>query len=255
MTEETKKRPLAVRTVWALLFLIIVAAVFVVMLYFGARITGNTFNAPASFYYSPAKSASTAVGKRQIVILDAGHGGIDSGASGVAGTREKDLNLSYAFAVADNLRLLGFDVLFTRDGDYMLDTDGSKSRKLSDVTQRVKFSAEHPDALFVSIHMNTNPVKSCQGTQVYYSVNNTLSKSLALSVQGTVKELIQPDNKREAKAAGSNIFILDRIESPAILVECGFISNYQEEILLNDAEYRREMAFAVATAIYKYQSY
>ncbi|MEA4833279.1 MAG: N-acetylmuramoyl-L-alanine amidase [Oscillospiraceae bacterium] len=186
------------------------------------------------------------------VIIDAGHGGADGGARGVTGVEEKDINLALSLKTASFLRMYGINVLLTRETDQMLNIPGAKSRKLSDVTERVKFCRENPNNAFVSIHMNKYPLESCRGLQVFYSANAPESKLLAEMIKNTVTSSIQPDNNRTCKKAGDSIFVLDRIETCAVLVECGFLSNYEESRLLQSEAYQNRLAFVLAAAIRNY---
>ncbi len=200
----------------------------------------------------------------RIVILDAGHGGEDGGASSKSGVKEKDLNLSVSLLLADSLRLKGVTVILTRDTDRLLYDPNSnykgqkkaldlKARK--EIAERVK--SEHPksEILFVSIHMNSYPSESAKGLQVWYSPNSEAeSRSLAEKIQNTARDLLQPSNNRKIKKAGSNIYLLDRIMIPAVLVECGFLSNEGEATLLSDATYQKKLTSALFSAIMDYFS-
>lgn len=188
--------------------------------------------------------------EKKTVIIDPGHGGADPGAVGINGSREKDINLSLSLAIRDLLVLSGFDVIMTREDDRMLTVDGvGGSNKSRDLLARLKIAEENPDAIFVSIHMNKFPDQSCSGMQVYYSKNDPESSRIAATIRKTVMATVQPENKREIKPATSAIFLLDRIKIPAVLVECGFLSNAIEEALLRDEEYRKALAATVCGAL------
>ena len=186
------------------------------------------------------------------VILDPGHGGPDPGAIGVTGEAEKLLNYSVAEKTANFLRLRGVNVIMTREDDLWLADENALHKKHSDVTNRVKFCRENENDAFVSIHMNSFSQESCKGTQIFFSPNSSDSRTLAETVKNNVISLLQPENKRETKESGSSIYILDRIETCAILIECGFISNYDEAVLLNNEEYQNKLAFVIAGSIYQY---
>lgn len=195
----------------------------------------------------------------RIVVLDAGHGGEDGGASSKSGSLEKDLNLSVTLLLADYLRASGVKVVLTRDSDRLLydpNADYEGRKKVLDLRARLEIAenvaAEHPteEVLFVSIHMNAYPSESINGLQVWYSPNaSEESSALAKSIQNTAQELLQPDNRRKVKEAGSNIYLLDRLRIPSVLVECGFLSNEHEAALLSDASYQKKLAFTLFTAI------
>ena len=199
---------------------------------------------------------------QRIVVLDAGHGGEDNGTTSKSGIKEKELNLSLTFLLADHLRMSGIKVIFTRDSDRLLydpssDYEGRKKvldlRTRAEIAERVALEYPSSEILFISIHMNSFPLESAKGLQVWYSPNDELhSSSLAEMIQLTVKALLQPDNNRKIKEAGTNIYLLDRIEIPAVLVECGFLSNESEATLLNDPQYRKKLALSLFCAITDY---
>lgn len=187
-----------------------------------------------------------------LIIIDAGHGGEDGGAVGTGGVLEKDLNLDIALTLGDMLSANGVPVFLTRDEDIMLydkNSDYRGRKKVLDLQARLKISLEHPGALFVSIHMNSFPQKQYSGLQVYYSKNNPRSRELAEIIQSTVREALQPENRRETKGAGSNIYLLHEMEGVSVMVECGFISNEAECAKLATPDYRQQLALALFCAI------
>lgn len=187
------------------------------------------------------------------VIIDPGHGGKDGGAISESGVQEKDLNLAISFAISDFLKLCDVEVIMTREDDSLVCDENDKKLKgkvkATDLKNRLAFSTNNPDSIFVSIHMNKFSVEKYNGLQVYYSKNNENSFQLAKCIQNNVKSLLQKDNNREVKAAGNNIYILDRIKAPAVLVECGFLSNVQETELLCDSSYRCKLALILSDSI------
>lgn len=200
-------------------------------------------------------STSAATGKRPILVIDPGHGGEDGGAMSEDGIPEKTLNLQVAEILSDILRLSGYDVRMTRTDDRMLYdlyndlTDYSRKKKTYDLRNRVRFCQEaQPDA-FISIHMNQFPEKQYRGLQVYYSPNAVKSEGLASAIQNYTKMYLQPENHREIKSATSSIYLLKHIQIPAVLVECGFLSNPEEQKLLQNTEYQRQLALTMACAI------
>ncbi len=191
------------------------------------------------------------------IIIDAGHGGEDGGTIGKNGMTEKELNLEIAFLLRDMLASRGYDVLLTRSEDILLydrTVDFKGRKKALDLAARVKIAEERKNCIFISIHMNAFPDEKYSGLQVYYSTNDEHSALLADEVQTLVKNALQPNNNRKTKPAGENIFLLDRITSPAILIECGFMSNPEECKMLCDEEYRKKLAFIISGAIEKYMS-
>ena len=201
-----------------------------------------------------AGTVETAADPPPTVILDAGHGGPDGGATGVNGAHEKDLNLSMVILLADLLRGEGVEVILTRTDDSLPITeeqDRSGHRKRWDVTNRIAFTKLYPDALFVSIHMNLYPVEKVSGLQVWYAKTQG-SASLAETVRRRVVSDLQPDNKRQCKQADRSIRLLDSAGCVAILVECGFLSNRAECEKLCSPDYQRELSFSIFCAIMEY---
>ena len=206
--------------------------------------------------YNGAREASvTREEKDVMVVIDAGHGGEDGGCIASDGTLEKDLNLSVALDIYDMLRAAGINAVLTRGDDEMLyDMYGDLSdyggvKKTYDLKNRVRFAEESECLLFVSIHMNKFSDSKYSGLQVYYSPNDSDSITAALKIQSYIKDYLQPKNEREIKRAGSSIYVLHRSQMPAVLVECGFLSNTEERELLKDANYRKKLSFCIAAAI------
>lgn len=187
------------------------------------------------------------------VIIDPGHGGADGGAES-SGVFEKDLNLLISKKICEILSYYNVDYVLTRQEDVMLSDENATHKKQSDLLNRTKLSKNYPSPVFVSVHMNKFPEARYSGLQVFYSLNHPDSKTLADSVQSNVISLIQNDNTRKIKGAGSSIFVLDRLECPAILIECGFMSNEAELSLLCDGEYQTKLAFVIACSIIDYIS-
>ena len=171
------------------------------------------------------------------------------GAVAADGTLEKDLNLAIAKDVAQILKYNGFRVILTREDDRMLGDGEAGKLKRADLTERLKIAESGEGNVFVSIHMNKYPDSRPKGLQVYYSKNNLESRSLAECIRSTVTATLQRDNKRAVKSAGSEIYILNKATVPAVLIECGFISNNEELALLKSEEYQRQLASVIAAAI------
>lgn len=182
-----------------------------------------------------------------VVVLDAGHGGVDSGCF-FGSVEEKNLNLEITRLVCEYLKLYDVRVVMTRNEDISLH-QGEKYHKSSDVKTRVEIASKEEDPLFVSIHMNSFPVEKYRGFMVYYSRNHKRSEALALQIQTAVKDFVPDTVLREAKAAGSNIYVLDRLQCQAVLIECGFLSNGADRALLTDEAYQKKLAFTIARAV------
>ncbi len=202
----------------------------------------------------PTAAEDNAEKKITCVIIDAGHGGEDSGAVSASGIYEKDVNLSVAFALRDLLEMNGIPVIMTRDEDILLYDRGVNyqgRKKVLDLAARKTIADAYEDCLFVSIHMNAFPDPRYSGTQVWYGLKDPLSQSIAADIQTKALQL-QPDNHRKIKAAGSNIYLLDNIASPCVLVECGFLSHPEEAKRLGDPNGQRALAFMIFSGISPY---
>ena len=192
---------------------------------------------------------------RGTVILDAGHGGEDGGAIGVTGLVEKDLNLDLALRLAALLEARGYRVIMTRTEDVLLydrNVDYQGRKKQLDLAARQAIGDAYPDAVFVSLHANTFSQPIYHGLQVWYSPNHASSAALAERIRTAVTDTLQPDNHRQSKVAGSNIYLLYHLRTPAVLVECGFLSNPAEASRLSEEGYRRALAAAIFAAIAPY---
>lgn len=186
------------------------------------------------------------------VIIDAGHGGEDGGTSSAAGLVEKDVNLDIALRLKNLLESAGVNVVLTRSDDRLLydrNIDYQGRKKKLDLAARLEIMESAPDAIFVSIHMNSFTDKSCSGLQVWYSKNDPISSELAKTIQSGAAKDLGAEGVRVVKEATSAIAILDRATCPAVLVECGFLSNPDEAAKFATAEYRQQNAEAISDAI------
>lgn len=188
--------------------------------------------------------------KQYTVVLDAGHGGEDGGAVGVDGIYEKNINLSIALKLRDLLESAGYKVIMTREEDTAIYDDSAgtlRQKKKSDLRNRLEMikSNTNDDTIFISIHQNKFTNSKYSGSQIFYSKNNPLGQELANYVKQSITGLIQPDNTREIKPADKTIFLLHNAEIPAIIVECGFLSNEEEAHKLTDKNYQDQIAFCV----------
>ena len=192
-----------------------------------------------------------------VIVIDPGHGGEDGGAVAPDGTNEKDINLGIAKQLDTICRYSGIKTIMTRKSDiaiYDVGKDTLRSKKVSDMKNRLKIFNQDKNSIAVSIHQNKFPQSSCRGAQVYYSANDARSAKLAAAIQKSVKENLQPYNERQIKKAGSEIFVLDRAAVPAVLVECGFLSNKEDLELLLSKDYRKKLACALFSAVMEYFS-
>ena len=188
------------------------------------------------------------------ILLDAGHGGFDGGTVASDGTVEKDINLEVTTDLSVVLRLLGYRVAMTRTADEALEDDPSltvRQRKRADMAARLALYEQA--TLVVGIHQNHFPDASCKGTQVFYSANHPDGVLLAEHIRQAVVSRLQPDNHRACKAGSADILLLHKTTVPAVLVECGFLSNPEELSLLKSDGYRRRLALSVAAGILQYR--
>ena len=188
----------------------------------------------------------------KLIVLDAGHGGEDGGTVGTNGIYEKELNLDMTEALDDYLRFAGFEVVQTRTEDVLLydrNVDFRGRKKILDLVARYKIAEALMPDLFVSVHMNAFPDGRYSGLTVYYSPNNSKSYDAAEKIRADVVEKIQHDNRRELKKASSNIYLLNRLHCPSVLVECGFLSNEEECAKLSTEEYRHKLSLVLFSSI------
>ncbi len=201
--------------------------------------------------YGKTKEEEVKPSNAKTIILDAGHGGEDGGAVGVDGIIEKDINLAITLKLKDLLEVSGYNVVLTRDKDVSIYDDNAESlreKKRSDLRNRseiIEDNSKNKNAVFVSIHQNKFPNPKYFGTQIFYSKNDPKSEELATKVKDSVVGLIQPENKRAIKPADKKIFLLYNAHIPAIVVECGFLSNCEEAQKLSSEEYQNKMAFSI----------
>ena len=194
--------------------------------------------------------------ENKIIILDAGHGGEDPGAISENGVYEKDLNLAITLEIGRILCEEGYAVVYTRTDDRLLykeEEDVKGIRKISDLKNRCNVAEKYPDALFVSIHMNSFGDRKYSGLQVYYSEKNDKSFALADKIQSKVKGDLQQSNNRKTKE-GKNMYVLENINNVAVLIECGFMSNPEELKKLSEKEYQKELSFSIVCGIIEYIS-
>ena len=181
-----------------------------------------------------------------VIVVDAGHGGKDNGASANF-VVEDQLNLEVAMALKDVLELAGAEVVLTREADYDLASTYAKNRKKEDLKKRVEMIEEEDVVLFISIHMNTYENSSVSGAQVFYRVSDEASKALATLIQQEFKELMS-----SKLASVGNYYILNESTTPGVLVECGFMSNSSELVLLQESSYQTKIAYAIYRGIVEY---
>ena len=188
-------------------------------------------------------------------VIDAGHGGVDCGTVGVNGCYEKDLNLLYAEQLKALLTEAGYHAVLTRTEDRLLykeNEDIPGKRKHYDLKNRLDIAESYDNAVLISIHMNSFSEEKYKGFQVYYSPACEESRLLAEGMQRAVKKELQPWNNRTVKKSEGTIYLLDNATIPAVLVECGFLSNREECALLGEEDYQKQLCFLLFCAMIEY---
>lgn len=190
----------------------------------------------------------------KVVIIDAGHGGIDAGAV-ANGIEEKNINLQIALKLQEYIEQSGGVAILTRDSDESTqdpNRSSNISQKKSDLMERKAAMEKYGADIFISIHMNKFEQEKYRGAQVFYASNGEESKRLGEIIQQSLKETLADGNTREAKKSGSGIYILKNAAVPSALVECGFLSNAEEAKLLQSEEYQQKVAWGIYIGIVKY---
>ncbi len=229
-------------------FLFFAAVLFVLALLF----TGSLYNS------SDVSITSAEQDNSNIIIIDPGHGGFDGGAIGINGTIEKDINLSISLKLRDMLEQAGFSIVMTRETDTAtndVDSTTTRNKKVSDMRNRLNLTKLYPGSTLVSIHQNKLENSSkVHGAQIFYSPNKESSKELAQYIQTEFNENIQPEKTREIVKTGKNLYLFYNAQNTAVLCECGFLSNPQEEALLNTDEYQYKVAYCIYRGILEYKN-
>ena len=188
---------------------------------------------------------------RAVYVLDAGHGGEDGGALSADGAKESEINLAITLRLDALLRLLGADIVLTRTEDVSIYSDGAETlrqKKASDLKNRVALVNETSNGVLVSIHQNSLPSSPrVRGAQVFFGGTEG-SEALARSVQSALNECVNAADKSE-KRIGPTIYLMKHVNRPAILVECGFLSNADEAALLRQPPHQRRLAVAIAAGL------
>ena len=185
--------------------------------------------------------------RRNLVVLDPGHGGRDPGKVGAQGEQEKDINLAISLKVKERLEKDGMEVVMTREEDVMLADEDASNKKLEDLNNRIRIINERQPAVAVSIHQNSYSDASVKGAQVFYFTHSDKGKQAAEAMQ---KELLEFDQENTRKIkANDTYYLLKKTEVPTVIVECGFLSCPEEAALLTDEAYQKKLAEAIAKGI------
>ena len=187
----------------------------------------------------------------RLVIIDAGHGGDDPGKIGVDGVQEKDLNLKMALALRDLLEQQDVEVLMTREDAGGLYDERTSNKKVQDMWRRCELINREKPACVVSIHQNSYHEESIHGAQVFYYKTSKESGELAKILQKELARVVEPTNHRQAKA-NDTYYLLKKTEAPTVIVECGFLSNWDECAKLQNEEYQAKLVWAIQMGVLKY---
>lgn len=213
----------------------------------------STYLIKDSIEHQTVETVSLPVSNK-VVVIDAGHGKPDEGAESSSGTTEAQTNLKIALKVQNLLEQSGCEVILTRSDDeaiYDLDSDTLREKKISDIQNRVKIGNESQADIFVSIHLNKIPQSQYYGWQTFYKQDNEDGKKLATCIQSNLNNSIQRENNRVPLTI-DNVYIIKHVEIPTAIVECGFLSNPEEEKLLLDDNYQNKLAWGIYTGIIDY---
>lgn len=197
---------------------------------------------------------SAGVNGKQVIVIDAGHGGADSGCVGVNGCYEKDINLAIVKNLQSLLTISGFEVVLTRSEDVSIhdeNVEGLRDQKVSDMENRLEIVNTYPDCIFVSVHQNQFTEKQYFGGQIFYTTNNPDNFKFAQIMQNCFREL-QPENDREIKLIDNGLYLFKTTQQPALLIECGFLSNESDAANLTDSEYQKKTAFVIYKGLMEY---
>lgn len=188
----------------------------------------------------------------RVLILDAGHGGEDGGASSAGGDKESDINLGIVLKLEPLMAFLGVDTQLTRRDDRSIYSDGAQTlreKKVSDLKNRVKLINSEQNAFLISVHQNHFTDSRYSGAQVFYNMSD-ISRQWGECAQELLRQTLNPDNDRKAKPMPDGIYLFEHVSCPSILVECGFLSNGEEASLLLTDSYQRKISMALAGAYF-----
>lgn len=219
-----------------ILFYILIVCIFVAATYLGSETTS-------------VMAQRIPLPRENTIVIDAGHGGEDGGATSCTGKLESAFNLEIATRLNDLFHFLGYDTVMVRTTDRSVYTEGNTiaTKKVSDLKQRVKLVNETENALLVSIHQNTFQDSRYSGAQVFYGSKGK-SQELASALQESFSQTVNPGSNRKSKKADS-IYLMEHIDCTGVLVECGFLSNPEEEAKLRDEAYQKKLCTVISTTV------
>ena len=221
--------------------------VVIIVLIAGILLFGDSF-------LQRAEQVTATMGKEKaqpVVVIDAGHGGKDPGKVGINGVLEKEVNLSIALRLKRLMEQNGVLVVMTREEDKDLASEQATKRKNEDLRARAMLVSDTAPMVLVSVHQNSFPEAEVDGAQVFYYSDSAEGKQLGSMVQERLKKERGDGNHRVAKA-NKEYYLLKKAECPAVIVECGFLSNPAEAALLASEEYQEKIAFAIHLGIMEY---
>lgn len=195
---------------------------------------------------------SRAIERNLVIVIDAGHGGEDGGATSCTGVLESHLNLEIALRLEQLMHLLGYETEMIRTTDISIYTEGQTiaQKKASDLRQRVKIVNRQKNGLLISIHQNLFAESRYSGAQVFYN-DQEGAQQLAQQLQSALVSTINPGSNRKSKLS-NGVYLMQHIQKIGILVECGFLSNPEEETKLRDCTYQKQICCVIATSVSQY---
>ena len=199
-------------------------------------------------------SENAPISVKRCVVIDPGHGGVDGGATSCTGKLESAFNLEISLRLNDLMHLLGIQTKMIRTADCSVYTEGNTiaAKKVSDLKQRVRMIEGSSDPLLISIHQNYYGDGRYSGAQVFYAPTEG-SRELADCLQNAFIKTVNPTSHRNIKKA-DGIYLMQHISCPGVLIECGFLSNHQEEAKLRDGEYQKKLCAVIASQTAAYLS-
>lgn len=189
------------------------------------------------------------------LVIDAGHGGEDGGAVSISGAIESHINLAIALRLHALLNFCGADSVLIREEDRSIHDDTAKTlreKKVSDLHNRAAIVENTENAVLISVHQNTFTSQKYHGAQVFYGANPD-SLPLAQAIQNQLRDVLDPENGRVPARIPSGVYLMNHITCPAVLVECGFLSHPEEDVLLQTPEYQTKLAAVLASSFVTYQ--
>ena len=198
-----------------------------------------------------ALSQQVSFAQKHTVVIDAGHGGFDAGKVGIDGTLEKDINLLIAKKLKMLLESADINVIMVRSEDIGLYAENSSNKKRQDMSARAELMNKENADCIISIHQNSYPEESIDGAQVFYYENSAEGLNLAALIQKSLITRVDPTNHRTEKSNNS-YYLLKNVQSPIVIIECGFLSNWEESKKLVDDTYQQKLAWAIHLGILQY---